>query len=215
VVTRTTTSMLLAAIAAAAAAVAFVWSAAAAPADRAAPVRNTDSRTAAPASGTQTYSIFAGSRTRLNATAAGWAPPADSSIRARLGEARLIAHDKTRTVVAVPAAKAPCLISRFADGSQSTACGMAPDEQPVSASYSEAIGLVPDAVDSVTFIMTDGTTRTAAVNNNVWTAPDEAAKAAYSLAGRVIEVDLMPRSSMPRGATSDPSQAPSSGPGGS
>jgi hypothetical protein len=89
------------------------------------------------------------------------------------------------------------------------ACGHTSDQQPASVSYSGAIGLVPDAVDSVTLTMADGSTRVVPVKNNVWTAPDEAAKAAYALAGRVVEVELMPRSSMPAGATSEPSQAPS------
>jgi len=91
----------------------------------------------------------------------------------------------------VPAATAPCLISRFADGSQSVSCALEADQQPASVSYSGAIGLVPDAVDSVTLTMTDGATRVMPVENNVWTAPDDAAKAAYSLGGRVVEVELM------------------------
>jgi len=129
-----------------------------------------------------------------------------------MAEARLVSQDRTRTVAAVPAEKAPCLISRFADGTQTASCALESDQQPASVSYSGAIGLVPDAVDSVTLTMTDGTTRVVPVNHNVWTAPDDAAKAAYTLDGTVVEVELMPRSSMPAGATSDPSQAPSRGP---
>ena len=122
-------------------------------------------------------------------------------------DGRLVARNQTRTVVAA-AAKTPCLISRFADGSQTASCALEADQQPASVSYSGAIGLVPDAVGSVTLTMTDGSTRVVPVKGNVWTAPDDAAEAAYSLAGRVVEVELMPRSSMPPGATSDPSQAP-------
>ena len=40
--------------------------------------------------------------------------------------------------------------------------------------------------------MTDGATRVVAVEDNVWRAPEDAAKAAYSFAGRVVEVELMP-----------------------
>jgi hypothetical protein len=195
---------------AAALTVALVWSAAAAPPGSTA-ARDNGASTAVAASAPDTYSIFASSTSRLNATKPGWRPPA-GFVGARMAEARLISQDSTRTVVAVPAAKAPCLISRFADGSESASCALEADQQPASVSYSGAIGLVPDAVDSVTLTMTDGATRVVPVRNNVWTAPDDAAKAAYSLAGRVVNVELMPRSSMPPGDTTDPSQAPNRGP---
>ena len=200
----TTTSIVLVAFAAAAA---LAWCVAAAPAGS--PLSRDSGGTRS--SVASTYSIFAGSTSRFNAATPGWRPLPDD-IGARMAEARLISQDRTRTVVAVPAAKAPCLVSRFADGSQTASCALSRDEQPASVSYSGAIGLVPDAVDSVTLTMTDGAIRVVAVEDNVWTAPDEAAKAAYSFAGRVVEVELMPRSSMPPGEPTDPSQAPRRGP---
>jgi hypothetical protein len=178
--------------------------------DSSAPVQATGTRTASAA---DTYSIFAASTTRVDAS--GWRlPPDNARVGARLDEARLVLRDATQTVAAVPAAKAPCLFTRFADGSQGIACGGASGEPPTNVGYSGALGLVPDAVDAVTLTMTDGTTRVAPVKNNVWTAPDDAATAAYSLTGRVIKIDLMPRSSMPPGDTTDPTQAPSRGPDG-
>jgi hypothetical protein len=208
-VMRTTTSVLLGVITTAAAAAAVLaLSSVAAPAESSA--RGTRERAAVAA---MTYSIFASPTARFNAAASGWSPPpAEAGVGARLQEARLILQDKTRTVAAVPASKAPCLFTRFADGSQTIGCGHTADEQPTSVSYSGAIGLVPDAVDSVTLTMTDGSTRVVRVENNVWKAPDDAAKAAYSVAGSVVQVELMPRSSIPAGATTDPSQAPSRGP---
>ena len=204
----TKTSIVLVAFAAAPA---LAWSVAAAPAGSPLSRDSGGARSSVASSAADTYSIFAGSTTRFNAATPDWRPLPDD-IGARMAAARLISQDSTRTVVAVPAAKAPCLVSRFADGSQGASCALARDEQPASVSYSGAIGLVPDAVDSVTLTMTDGATRVVAVEDNVWTAPDEAAKAAYSFAGRVVEVELMPRSSMPPGEPTDPSQAPRRGP---
>ena len=181
--------MLLAIAGAAALTVALAWSVAAAPAGSPLSRDGAGARSSAAASVADTYSIFSGSTSRLNAATPGWRPLPDS-IGARMAEARLISQDSTGTVVAVPAAKAPCLVSRLADGSQTASCAVERDQHPASVSYSGAIGLVPDAVDSVTLTMTDGATRVVAVEDNVWTAPDDAAKAAYLFSGRVVEVEL-------------------------
>ena len=203
--------MLVTIAAAAALAAVLAWSVAPAPAGPALGRDSGGARNLVATSAAGTYSIFEGSTSRLNASTPGWQPLPDR-IGARMAEARLISQDRTRTVVAVPAANAPCLVSRFADGSQAASCALERDQQPASVSYSGAIGLVPDVVDSITLTMTDGTSRVVPVEDNVWTAPDEAVEAAYSFTGRVVVVELMPRSSMPPGATTDPSQAPRRGP---
>jgi hypothetical protein len=157
----------------------------------------------------ESYSIFARSEGRLDVS--GWAREGDSRIGARFSEGRLVHHDAARIVVAVPAAKAPCLVSHFIDGSKGISCGLAADEHPATVSYSGAIGLVPDVVESVAFTMTDGRSEVVPVTGNVWKSPVEAEKASYSIDGRVFEVDLMPRSSLPAGVTIDAAGVASGG----
>ena len=208
---RKTYKMLAPAAAAATLTAALAWVVASAPSDSTSVRDSTRARSSVATSVADSYSIFEGSANRLDAAAPGWRPLPDG-IGARMAEARLILQDRTRTVVAVPAANAPCLVSRFADGSQAASCALERDQQPASVTYRGAIGLVPDAVDAITLTMTDGKTRVVPVENNVWTAPDDASTAAYSFSGRIVKVELMPRSSMPPGTTTDPSQAPHRGP---
>lgn len=190
----------------------LVWQATASPAESTAgtTAESTAETTDATGSPAESYSIFARPADQRD-DFSHWARLGGSRIGARLSEGRFVDQDATRTVAAVPAAKAPCLMSRYADGSYGASCGGAGDQHPATVSYSGAIGLVPDAVESVTFTMTDGTSRVTRVTDNTWKSPVEAAKASYSIDGRVFEVDLMPRSSLPAGATIDPTTGVVSG----
>jgi hypothetical protein len=118
----------------------------------------------------------------------------------KLPEARIIYRDTAKAIAAVPATAAPCLATQFADGSQTLSCGSAAGNT-ASVSFNGAMGLVPDAVKTVTFTMSDGSTATGQVIDNVWKSPGEAAKVTFSLDGHTQQIELMPRSSLPSGAT--------------
>ncbi len=63
----------------------------------------------------------------------------------------------------------------------------------------------------MTFTTTDGSTQTTPVTENVWKSPVEVAKASFSIDGRLFEVELVPRSSLPAGATIEPTGIVSGG----
>jgi hypothetical protein len=129
-----------------------------------------------------------------------WNVRARPTIDLDLGSGRLVHTDATKSVAAVRADKGLCLLQRFADGSSGLSCALRPDEVVAATSYDGAIGLVPDAVQTVTFTLTDGSATSIPVVDNVWKSPVEATKAVFTVPGTgVREVDLMPRSSMPKG----------------
>lgn len=135
----------------------------------------------------------------------GWrVSPSSASFGLDISGARIVAKNSERTVAAVPADGAPCLVARLASGSTTMNCGLG-DVPTASVSYNGAIGLVPDVVKSVTFTMTDGSTVTGEVVDNLWRSPLDARTATYSVDGVTKQVDLMPHSSLPKGATLHPS----------
>ena len=157
----------------------------------------------------QSYSIFLRPPVAADASVAHWKAPGDPRIGARLAAGRVVHRDAVRTVAAVPTAQAPCLISRFADGSQGTSCGI--DQPPTVVSPTGTIGLVPDSVDAVTITMTDGSTQIGRITGNVWKAPEDADKVAYSVDGHLYQLQLMPLSDLPAGAKMGPTGIVSGG----
>jgi hypothetical protein len=118
--------------------------------------------------------------------------------------ARLIYQDDTRAVAAVPTSTEPCLATQFNDGSGALTCSP-------TLTYGTSIGLVPDSVMSVTFTLTDGTETARKVTDNFWRSPAEAAKVGYVLNGQTPSLELMPMSSLPKGAQISPSGVVSGG----
>ena len=108
-------------------------------------------------------------------------------------DARVIYHDGTRTIAAVPTSTDPCLAAQFNDGSGALTCS------PML-TYGTSIGLVPDAVTSVTFALTNGAQENQRVTDNFWRSPAEAVTVSYTLHGQTESVELMPMSSLPEGA---------------
>lgn len=104
------------------------------------------------------------------------------------------------TVTVIPASAAPCLYKKHGDGSEGLSCGSSAG-RTASVGYEGSIGLVPDQVQTVTFTMTDGSQRSASVVDNLWKSPPEAAKVSFVVAGQSQEIDLMPRSTLPAGAS--------------
>lgn len=99
------------------------------------------------------------------------------------------------TFALIPSAKAPCLYMRQKDN-EDLSCGG--DSGPtVSASFTGAIGVVPDSVESVEFVMTDGSRQVGEVADNIWVSPPEAATVSISVDGVTTTAELAPRSSLP------------------
>lgn len=118
--------------------------------------------------------------------------------------ARIIYQDAKRAVAAVPTRADPCLVTQLPDGSGGFTCSP-------SFSYGNSIGLVPDSVKSVSFTMTDGTTQEQDVTDNYWRSPSEATKVTYVVDGQTTSLELMPLSSLPKGASISPSGVVSNG----
>lgn len=135
----------------------------------------------------------------------GWRIPAVAQeLGVQPSGARVVFRDQTRIVAAVPSAKGPCLLSRFQDGSGGLNCGGPAGKISVTLGYDGALGLVPDDVKTVMFTMTDGTVDTVPVRGNLWRSPAEAARASFVVDGVPQDIELMPRSSLPRGASVSP-----------
>ncbi len=147
-----------------------------------------------------TYSVFARAAAPAD-DVSGWRIHEDrAGLGLRFSDARVVYSDSVRTVAAVPASDGPCLLAQYKDGSGGFNCG-GPNRVSASLGYNGALLLVPDSVQTVTYTMTDGTTQMSPVANNVAHSPVEAAKVAFTLGERTVQLDLMPRSSLPKGAT--------------
>ena len=148
-----------------------------------------------------TYSVFSRAATSADDVSS-WPMRAENfdQLGLRLDQARVVYRDAVRTMAAVPATDGPCLLTRLRNHGGGLNCGGA-GRLTVALGYLGAIGLVPDSVDTVTFAMTDGSTQTAKVVDNTWNSPAEAASATFSLQGRSVSIELMPRSSLPKGTT--------------
>lgn len=151
------------------------------------------------------YSVFDRPATTASDETRGWRARQDPGPRENFGlrfaEARVIQRDGGTAVAAVPASNgSPCLAVQYKDGSGGLSCG-GPGTTAALVGYNGATGIVPDSVQTVTFTLTDGTTQTSQVEGNVWRSPPEAAKVTFMLGDRVEEIELMPRSSLPEGAT--------------
>lgn len=133
-----------------------------------------------------------------------WGIPEIPQIGLETDAARVVVTSPNRTVAAVPAAKAPCLVTRTAQSGIGISCATAANEATATVGYNGAIGLVPDSVKSVMFTMVDGSTQAQDVVDNIWQSPVEAETATFDLEGETQKVDLMPRSSMPKSATVSP-----------
>lgn len=118
--------------------------------------------------------------------------------------ARLLYQDAGRAVAAVPTSSGACIATQSVDGSGALTCSPA-------INYGNSVGLVPDAVKSVTFTLADGTQVDQNITENYWRAPAEAAKVSYVVDGQPQGVALMPLSSLPKGAQISPSGVVSAG----
>lgn len=130
-----------------------------------------------------------------------WKLPVDTPFALKGANARVVYRDAKKQVAVVPTNGVPCLATHLTAGGFGLSCATSTDETPTSVSYDGAIGLVPDEVKSVTYTMTDGTSQTQQVVNNIWRSPLEASKASFLLHGSEQIVDLMPASSKPADAT--------------
>jgi hypothetical protein len=148
-----------------------------------------------------TYSVFSRPATPED-DVSGWPMRTENfdKLGLRLDQARVVYRDAVRTLAAVPATDGPCLLTRLRNHGGGLNCGGA-GRVTVALGYLGAIGLVPDSVDTVTFRMTDGSTQTAKVVDNTWNSPAEAASATFVLQGDSVNIELMPRSSLPKGTT--------------
>jgi hypothetical protein len=161
-------------------------------------------------SGADTYSVFARAATTQDDVAS-WHFPAPAGFGLRVAGARRVYTDSTKVVAAVPTGGGvPCLMTRFADGSGGLNCGDA-DGHTASLGYNGALGLVPDEVGSVTYVMSDGATQTGKVADNVWHSPADAAQVSFLIGGAGQTLDLMPASSAPKGMTVSPTGVVSNG----
>jgi hypothetical protein len=110
--------------------------------------------------------------------------------------ARVIKSKAGKSFAIVPATVAPCIVSEQ-DG---VSCGIPSAPVTAQVGYGFAIGLAPDAVKNVSLTLTDGTTTTAPVVDNVWEAPDNAVSVTVTIGQRSETVGLMPAASLPAGA---------------
>lgn len=117
--------------------------------------------------------------------------------------ARVVHRSPSRTFALVRSREGLCLMAEASDGSGGLNCAP-PNEFPDSLGYGSSIGIVPDAVKSVTFTMVDGRSETVPVVGNVWKAPPEAAAVDFQVGSRARRVELMPLSALPDGATVSP-----------
>lgn len=129
---------------------------------------------------------------------------ADAARGLRQKDARLAIETEVKKVAVVPSADKPCLVTKFRNGAKTVSCGVDADQDSVSVSYGGSIGLVPDVVSEVAFTMSDGTTETGRVRNNLWTSPSEAVRVQYAVDNSARSVDLLPMSALPEGATLTP-----------
>lgn len=118
----------------------------------------------------------------------------------QLSARRLVSQDARKAVAAVEAADAPCLMVRYHTGSQGLSCGAGQDTPTAVVGYDGALGLVPDSVQAVRLVLTDGSFISSPVRSNVWTAPSNAVEATFEVRGQVQRVQLMPAERMPEGA---------------
>lgn len=114
--------------------------------------------------------------------------------------ARLIKSKAGKSFAVVPATMAPCLISE----DDAVSCGTQSAPVTAQVSYGYAIGLAPDAVKNVSVVLTDGTTTTTTVVDNVWEAPANAESATVTVGDYSEKIGLMPVGSLPPGATVTP-----------
>ncbi|HEX6023055.1 MAG TPA: hypothetical protein VFZ00_13730 [Solirubrobacter sp.] len=156
-------------------------------------------RTSGTAASEHRYSVFA-RPADPNDSVADWDIPANPRIGLDISGARIVESRPERQVAAVPAAKAPCLVTRFTGGSRGVSCAMEPGQTPALVTHDGAVGLVPDGVQTVTFTMSNGSTIADRVVDNVWKSPVEATAVSFTIDGAEQQVQLMARSSLPEGA---------------
>lgn len=128
------------------------------------------------------------------------AAEAGFKLEARGKEVSRSAH---RRVIAVPVMDGPpCLVTEGAAGT-GLSCATEAWGPIASVGYEGSIGIVPDGVTTISYTMTDGSTRRGSIADGVWKAPLEAEQAAYTANGAAVVVDLMPPSTIPVGVAVD------------
>jgi hypothetical protein len=159
-----------------------------------------------------TYSVFTMARAAGDDISS-WKLPEAAQEQLGIDRTRshLIFRDSSRSVAVVPTNEGPCIVQQFKDGAGGVACGGG-GNPPVVLGYDGAIGLVPDSVKTVTYTLSDGSTQLGTVTGNAWHSPVEAAKVTYAIEGGRRSFELMPRSSLPKGATISESGMVSAGP---
>lgn len=153
-----------------------------------------------------TFSVFARAATAED-DISGWRIPrngVDEKFGMQFNAARVVYQDATKAVAAVPTAAGPCLVSQYRDGSGGLTCSP-------TFTHGVSVGLVPDAVKTVSYTMTDGSTQTETVTDNTWHSPTEAAQVTYVLDGTPHVEALMPLSALPKGSTIAPTGLVTSG----
>lgn len=138
--------------------------------------------------------------------AAGWRVSPDRIARdnpkleLRPRDARIVSTTASRTVAAIPSAQAPCLLSQYESGDAGLNCAADAQSTTALVTYGGAMGIVPDAVKTVTFTTSDGGQRVEAIVGNMWQSGKEDASVSFVLRGSQQRIDLMPLSSLPTGA---------------
>jgi hypothetical protein len=117
-------------------------------------------------------------------------------------KARVLNRSAARVEALVPTTdQRVCLVEMSTSEGAAISCAYPVEEDPALISYGNAVGVVPDGVDQVSYAMTDGSVVSRAVTGNLFVAPPEAKSATYDVEGQTRTVTLMPLSSKPQGVT--------------